>query len=89
MLEGKGALVTGSSGSIGTAIANALAEGGANVMLNGFRNPELIETQRDRMVTDYGTKVDYRIADLNEYDEIEKLVLEKVQGPPQQAPAIA
>ena len=51
MLEGEGALVTGSSGSIGTAIANALAEAGANVMLNGYRNPESIEAQRDRMIT--------------------------------------
>ncbi len=74
MLKGKGALVTGSSGSIGTAIANALAEAGANVMLNGFRNPEAIEAQRDRMIADYGTKVDYRIADLNDPDAIEKLV---------------
>lgn len=74
MLEGKGALVTGSSGSIGTAIANALAEAGANIMLNGYRNPEAIEAQRDRMITDYGTKVDYRIADLNEYSDIESMV---------------
>lgn len=74
MLEGKGALVTGSSGSIGTAIANALAEAGANVMLNGYRNPEAIEAQRDRMIADYGTKVDYRIADLNEYSDIESMV---------------
>lgn len=74
MLEGKGALVTGSSGSIGTAIANALAEAGANVMLNGYRNPEAIEVQRDRMIADYGTKVDYRIADLNEYSDIESMV---------------
>ena len=74
MLKGKGAVVTGSSGSIGTAIADALAEAGANVMLNGFRNPEKIEKQRDRMIADYRTKVDYRIADLNEYDEIEKLI---------------
>ena len=65
MLEAKGALVMGSSGSIGTAIANAFAEAGASVMLNSDRNPEAIEAQRDRMITDYGSKVDYRIADLN------------------------
>lgn len=76
MLKGRGALVTGSSGSIGIAIANALAEAGAKVMLNGFRNPELIERQRDRMIRDYGTTVDYRIADLNDYDQIAALVAE-------------
>ena len=74
MLEAKGALVMGSSGSIGTAIANAFAEAGASVMLNSDRNPEAIEAQRDRMIADYGTKVDYRIANLNEYSDIESMV---------------
>lgn len=76
MLKGKGALVTGSSGSIGTAIANALAAAGANVMLNGFRDPEKIEKQRDRMIAEYGVKVDYRIADLNDPAAIKKMVAE-------------
>ena len=66
MLEGKGSLVTGSSESIDTAIANAFAEAGANVMLNGERNHEAIEAQSDRIIADYGTKVDYRIATFNE-----------------------
>jgi 3-hydroxybutyrate dehydrogenase len=73
MLEGKGALVMGFSGSIGT----ALAEVGANVMLNGYRNPEAIEAQRDRIIADYGTKVDYRVADLNEYGDIESMVADR------------
>jgi 3-hydroxybutyrate dehydrogenase len=40
MLHGKTALVTGSTSGIGLAIAMALAEKGASVVLNGFGNPE-------------------------------------------------
>ena len=39
ILEGKVALVTGSTSGIGLAIARALAAGGATVMLNGFGDP--------------------------------------------------
>ncbi len=42
-LTGKTALVTGSTSGIGHAIASALAEAGANVMLNGFGERDAIE----------------------------------------------
>ena len=41
-LEGKVALVTGSTSGIGLAIARALAGAGAKVMLNGFGDPQEI-----------------------------------------------
>ncbi|TGS09392.1 SDR family NAD(P)-dependent oxidoreductase, partial [Mesorhizobium sp. M4B.F.Ca.ET.190.01.1.1] len=39
-LKGKGALVTGSSGGLGLAIAHALAAAGADVVLHGLEAPQ-------------------------------------------------
>ncbi|MFZ0095128.1 MAG: SDR family NAD(P)-dependent oxidoreductase, partial [Pseudolabrys sp.] len=43
MLEGKAAVVTGSTSGIGLGIAQALAEAGCNIMLNGFGEAQAIE----------------------------------------------
>lgn len=52
-LGGKTALVTGAGGYLGAAIAYALAEGGAKVLLNG-RNAETLETVREQIITNGG-----------------------------------
>jgi 3-hydroxybutyrate dehydrogenase len=46
MLNGKNALVTGSTSGIGYAVARALAREGANVTLNGFGDPAEIDKLR-------------------------------------------
>ena len=46
MLNGQSALVTDSTSGIGLGIATALAEDGANVMLNGFGEAAEIERIR-------------------------------------------
>jgi 3-hydroxybutyrate dehydrogenase len=45
ILEGKVALVTGSTSGIGLAIAKALAREGAKLMINGFGDPSEIERE--------------------------------------------
>ncbi|MBP0651389.1 SDR family NAD(P)-dependent oxidoreductase, partial [Mycobacterium tuberculosis] len=61
---GKVALVTGSTSGIGLGIARALAEAGAQVMLNGFGDKEEIERTRARIAVECDVKVGFNGADL-------------------------
>ena len=49
MLEGKRALVTGSTSGIGLAIAKALRDEGAEVILNGLGDPDAIAALQDQI----------------------------------------
>jgi 3-hydroxybutyrate dehydrogenase len=72
-LNGKTALVTGSTSGIGLAIARALATAGADVMLNGFGEPAVIdETRRD--LESGGVRTGYDGADLTRSYDIERLI---------------
>jgi 3-hydroxybutyrate dehydrogenase len=68
VLEGKVALVTGSTSGIGLAIARALAVEGAKVMLNGFGDAGEIE----KLKSELGALHDG--ADMSKADEIERMV---------------
>jgi 3-hydroxybutyrate dehydrogenase len=68
ILEGKVALVTGSTSGIGLAIARAFAAEGANVMLNGFGDPAEIEAIRSELGAAYDG------ADLSDPGQIEQMV---------------
>ena len=57
MLKGKAAIVTGSTSGIGLGIATAFAAQGADVMLNGFGDADLIETMRVRLEREHGVCV--------------------------------
>ena len=73
-LEGKVALVTGSTSGIGLAIAEAFAAKGCNVMMNGLGDPAAIDKLRDGIARKAGVKVAYHGADLSKPAEIAELV---------------
>ena len=68
ILEGKVALVTGSTSGIGLAIAKALAAEGAKLMINGFGDPAEIE----RECKELGAIHDG--ADMSKASEIERMM---------------
>lgn len=61
MLEGKTALITGSTGGIGLGIAIALAQAGANIALNGRADDA---REAIAQIAAYGTQVAYFRADM-------------------------
>jgi 3-hydroxybutyrate dehydrogenase len=73
-LEGKVALVTGSTSGIGLGIARSLAGAGASVMMNGFGDANEIELLRSQLAEEYGVNVAFDGADLSQRLEVERLV---------------
>jgi 3-hydroxybutyrate dehydrogenase len=74
MQKGQTAVITGSTSGIGLAIARALAEQGANVVINGFGAPEAIERERRAIEAEFGVKVRYSAADMTKPMEIAAMI---------------
>ena len=66
ILEGRSAIVTGSTSGIGLGIARALAQAGAAVMLNGFGDPAEIEMNRKELAEENDVDVAYDMADMTD-----------------------
>ncbi len=73
-LKGKSAIVTGSTSGIGLAVARALAEAGADVMLNGLGEPDAIDAARASVVALGGGAVLYDGADMTDPAAITAMV---------------
>lgn len=74
ILQGKSAVITGSTSGIGQGIAESLAKAGANIMLNGLGDAAKIEAQRADMEKRFGVKVAYHPADMTRGDQITDMV---------------
>ena len=70
MLKGKTALVTGSTSGIGLGIAKALAQQGANVVLNGFGDTQGPKAELEAL----GVAVAYHGADMSQPAQIEEMM---------------
>jgi 3-hydroxybutyrate dehydrogenase len=73
-LQGKSALVTGSTSGIGLGIARALASEGVNVMLTGFGDATEIEKIRDELAREFSVNVFYDGSDLSDPNQVANVV---------------
>ena len=78
-LNGKVALVTGSTSGIGLGIARALATAGTDIMLNGFGDAAQIEALRSEMAASFGVKAGYSSADISKPEQIDAMVADTVK----------
>ncbi len=74
MLQGKSAVVTGSTSGIGLGIARALARAGASVMLNGLGDRAEVERVRAEIAAQTGVQVRYSDADMTRPHELAGMV---------------
>lgn len=73
-LSGQAAIVTGSTSGIGRAMAEALAEAGADIVINGLGDANAIEAERAALERDHGVRALYHPADMTRPGEIAAMV---------------
>jgi 3-hydroxybutyrate dehydrogenase len=73
-MNGKSALITGSSNGLGFAMAQALARAGCNVVLHGLESPESMEQTVHDLEREHGIAAAYQRVDLVDPKGAERLV---------------
>lgn len=73
-LEGRAALITGSTSGLGLGFARALAAEGCAIMLNGFGDATEIETLRAGLENEFGVMARYNGADMREPEQVVGMV---------------
>jgi 3-hydroxybutyrate dehydrogenase len=73
-LQGRVAVVTGSTSGIGQAIAEAFAREGASLVLNGFGDKAQVEGLRARLEKESGARALYDAADMTRPAEIAAMI---------------
>lgn len=73
-LQGKTALVTGSTSGIGLGIARKFAAQSANIMFNGFGDMKEINAMQADVREEFGVKTGYHNADMSKPAEIEAMM---------------
>ena len=69
-LNGRAAIVTGSTSGIGLGIAKALGAAGAHIVLNGFGDKAEIEKTRSGLEKEFGVNAAYSSADMSKGDQV-------------------
>jgi 3-hydroxybutyrate dehydrogenase len=75
-LDGRRAVVTGSTSGIGLGIARALAAAGAEVVLNSFTDEDTDHALAESLQREFGTRARYIRADMVRGEDCRRLVLE-------------
>jgi 3-hydroxybutyrate dehydrogenase len=79
MLQGKCALITGSTQGLGLAAAKRFAAAGCNIVLSGLGDAAAIEGERAALEKEHGVRAIYCDANLAHADQVERLVAESLQ----------
>lgn len=74
MIQGRNALVTGSTTGLGYTVAKGLAQAGCNVMLHGLEPATTVENQLGALRHAHGVSIDYHQSDLADIAGVESAI---------------
>jgi len=80
MLQGKSALISGSTQGLGLATAKRFARAGCNVVFNGFDDARQIDALRAAIEKEHGVRTLYCNADLAHVNQIEQMLAESAEA---------